>query len=80
MKMTLKISIHAPRERSDTLTIYKEKNIKLFQSTLLVRGATNKSINRFFEQQISIHAPRERSDPESFVRSLVFVDFNPRSS
>ena len=36
----IKISIHAPRERSDTSTHHCSGNIVKFQSTLLVRGAT----------------------------------------
>ena len=34
----------------------------LFQSTLLVRGATDKIIQLLCDDPISIHAPRERSD------------------
>ena len=38
-----KISIHAPRERSDMAVLGLDVGIGLFQSTLLVRGATVKN-------------------------------------
>ena len=34
------ISIHAPRERSDSMLMKESAGLKIFQSTLLVRGAT----------------------------------------
>ena len=55
------ISIHAPREGSDSL-----QNSVLqwgkFQSTLPVRGATRSVSPRVRSDFISIHAPREGSD------------------
>ena len=44
--MTEIISIHAPRERSDKEERQPLRNQNLFQSTLLVRGATHLSIPR----------------------------------
>ena len=37
---TVEISIHAPRTGSDGMTIYKDTQLKTFQSTLPARGAT----------------------------------------
>ena len=58
----LRISIHAPRERSDHRSPLLNPHRHLFQSTLLVRGATDKLTPVFRDMVISIHAPRERSD------------------
>ena len=56
------ISIHAPRERSDyQLCLFRQFD-HLFQSTLLVRGATVIVFLKNSYASISIHAPRERSD------------------
>ena len=58
-----RISIHAPRERSDLVTSTALRlPILLFQSTLLVRGATESKFLFGVGKNISIHAPRERSD------------------
>ena len=56
------ISIHAPRERSDTQIANLFVQNLIFQSTLLVRGATSLSMSYQDSKTISIHAPRERSD------------------
>ena len=74
------ISIHAPRERSDQMPGQLLYQCTLFQSTLLVRGATVflSILRNVF--QISIHAPRERSD--AVIPHCFWADrnFNPRSS
>ena len=56
------ISIHAPRERSDGANTSGNSFNKIFQSTLLVRGATIHASPEIHASPISIHAPRERSD------------------
>ena len=57
------ISIHAPREGSDTLSQEIDTYEDLFLSTLPARGATQDySRDKAAALQISIHAPREGSD------------------
>ena len=74
------ISIHAPHARSDQLYTQKIRYLAIFQSTLLMRGATNshssgRIMSRYFNPRSSceerlLHAP-----------SLPFMHhFNPRSS
>ena len=46
------ISIHAPRERSDQTGHQKQQIKKLFQSTLLVRGATAESTKNIRNQYL----------------------------
>ena len=55
------ISIHAPHARSDVKAT-KAFTDWLFQSTLLMRGATALLLCRCTEAVISIHAPHARSD------------------
>ena len=55
------ISIHAPREGSDTAELGMQFT-SLFQSTLPVRGATLRLAFQIQKLLISIHAPREGSD------------------
>ena len=74
------ISIHAPRERSDIMMSLHQRRSNIFQSTLLVRGATDR-VEPFQEPKfISIHAPRERSDLKLTTQSQRTYYFNPRSS
>ena len=61
------ISIHAPREGSDTISYVILTNRLLFQSTLPARGATHDDLGRLGGVGISIHAPREGSDPAGKV-------------
>ena len=56
------ISIHAPRAGSDAIGGVVAAIGLIFQSTLPVRGATDKYIRWWLSQQISIHAPRAGSD------------------
>ena len=56
------ISIHAPREGSDPISLMMSVSAFRFQSTLPVRGATPKMFETFQRHKISIHAPREGSD------------------
>ena len=74
------ISIHAPRERSDVTSIAVCAVALLFQSTLLVRGATRLKQVKIETKNISIHAPRERSDNILDTVIFLLLDFNPRSS
>ena len=60
--LTTKISIHAPREGSDTLKPERLRQILQFQSTLPVKGATYAGNETPSYYDISIHAPREGSD------------------
>ena len=61
--LDLVISIHAPHARSDKEWAKFTGDIKKFQSTLLMRGATSRCRCRRLLQDISIHAPHARSDP-----------------
>ena len=56
------ISIHAPREGSDPFAPAHRLHPAQFQSTLPVRGATDRHDRRRHYIPISIHAPREGSD------------------
>ena len=62
-QLTIKISIHAPRVGSDDILIWRQRDWKLFQSTLPVWGATLFSDIKRILFDISIHAPRVGSDP-----------------
>ena len=52
----------------------------IFQSTLLMRGATIGYEIVFRRKRISIHAPHARSDACRFCSSAFASNFNPRSS
>ena len=57
------ISIHAPHARSDRKVFSSTASASLFQSTLLMRGATlSCQAQRADLNEISIHAPHARSD------------------
>ena len=56
------ISIHAPHARSDSDQMSTSKQNMIFQSTLLMRGATWAVAERVDNGEISIHAPHARSD------------------
>ena len=73
------ISIHAPREGSDTFFWRKRRQFQRFQSTLPVRGATHRLHVDGIGLQISIHAPREGSDHSGDGPNQGQSDFNPRS-
>ena len=59
------ISIHAPREGSDTPGGLTPDVSPLSQSTLPARGATKGGKLFYIPGVISIHAPREGSDTRS---------------
>ena len=63
------ISIHAPREGSDSICESYHGTCYEFQSTLPVRGATAGIMLYYKAQDISIHAPREGSDIRMSRRS-----------
>ena len=74
------ISIHAPRTGSDlTVSIWKPKTRKKFQSTLPARGATRTRNRRHCGQRnFNPRSPHgERQD--DFRRNVPCNDFNPRS-
>ena len=73
------ISIHAPRAGSDIQKLAFLSDSLGFQSTLPVRGATQRQKNRWELFYISIHAPRAGSDDEPAAGRGVPRDFNPRS-
>ena len=52
----------------------------LFQSTLLMRGATRVAYEDDKQVVISIHAPHARSDAYVGIRMYPIRNFNPRSS
>ena len=58
------ISIHAPHARSDLMAVFLSDKA-VFQSTLLMRGATRVDGSHDFRTIISIHAPHARSDVAS---------------
>ena len=74
------ISIHAPHARSDKVKLDEVLCKRLFQSTLLMRGATKELENFHYLVIISIHAPHARSDISTSARCARVSHFNPRSS
>ena len=69
------ISIHAPHARSDHLTNGCCESLTAFQSTLLMRGATNHQGAHTWHHRISIHAPHARSDSSTIPRTVAPVIF-----
>ena len=75
------ISIHAPHARSDRYRRCNKIWRKRFQSTLLMRGATETAVNTVDIDEISIHAPHARSDGRTAsLKTPRTSYFNPRSS
>ena len=66
------ISIHAPREGSDTRLNAGDIPMAGFQSTLPVRGATLTALIATPDDPISIHAPREGSDNQKKLQSKIY--------
>ena len=62
------ISIHAPHARSDAMSSMLSAFSILFQSTLLMRGATPTHGRLHYHRPISIHAPHARSDRRIDIR------------
>ena len=60
------VSIHAPREGSDLLW-RRVRMVRVVQSTLPVRGATQQDSNLRPNGYVSIHAPREGSDAAAWL-------------
>ena len=69
------ISIHAPHARSDDGLTRIRKPSHLFQSTLLMRGATRAVYRCRRCQRISIHAPHARSDAVAGLPSCIIRQF-----
>ena len=81
MRCLARISIHAPHARSDYITSESGTSDHLFQSTLLMRGATLLVSDVLLFVSISIHAPHARSDLRRGLSAYCqFLYFNPRSS
>ena len=59
-----RISIHAPHARSDIKVSFELQHSLIFQSTLLMRGATDADDSSVAARDISIHAPHARSDDD----------------
>ena len=74
------ISIHAPHARSDSVLLPVNSALRLFQSTLLMRGATIMMCYSGPRPSISIHAPHARSDDGPAILDRARQYFNPRSS
>ena len=64
----LGISIHAPRAGSDDVNYNRATYFMEFQSTLPVRGATEKAKREENPDYISIHAPRAGSDYQQLAQ------------
>ena len=69
------ISIHAPREGSDKVSVIGGTKLYVFLSTLPARGATNYVIIGSPANIISIHAPREGSDTDAQYQQLEAMAF-----
>ncbi len=65
-------------ERHSMMAFWKSSS--LFQSTLLMRGATVRSLSARADSSISIHAPHARSDADVMGNAACRDHFNPRSS
>ena len=76
----LQISIHAPHARSDHCRAASRRASCQFQSTLLMRGATQLFCLLNYRYNISIHAPHARSNKCRSGGPMGDADFNPRSS
>ena len=75
------ISIHAPHARSDLSLLLHLCHTSIFQSTLLMRGATLVPVAvPLSVRLISIHAPHARSDENHPATIESSKNFNPRSS
>ena len=68
------ISIHAPHTRSDVNRLINCLML-IFQSTLLIRGATKNSRKNCWAKLISIHAPHTRSD-KCLVTHLGYLEIS----
>ena len=71
--MKISISIHAPHARSDGSWAATKMEQKIFQSTLLMRGATYNIVNGGVCNNISIHAPHARSDTIGVCASRLII-------
>ena len=78
-RISLTISIHAPRGGSDPKSCPLSMAALLFQSTLPVGGATRLSALLELRAKISIHAPRGGSDLDMYHMEFAAYNFNPRS-
>ena len=77
---TIRISIHAPLARCDSLSGLPPLIAHLFQSTHLLRGATFYRQYVWQRRTISIHAPLARCDCFLLLFLPATYYFNPRTS
>ncbi len=75
----LVISIHTPLAGSDPADLTVSQWAEQFQSTLPLRGATQRGEDLLRPHRISIHAPLAGSDAASSVTIGMTVYFNPHS-
>ena len=73
------ISIHAPREGSDIIETSKKGGLKIFQSTLPVRGATMVPGVVGASGPFQSTLPVRGATAEYFADWVKDIDFNPRS-
>ena len=74
------VSIHAPLARCDLLFGVGVFSLSVFQSTHLLRGATNFMSGTSFLRCVSIHAPLARCDVRPITLPGTYFRFNPRTS
>ena len=74
------VSIHAPHARGDCLACADAYEPSWFQSTPLMRGATDSLAGMSSRITVSIHAPHARGDLLSFSLLSNPFRFNPRPS
>ena len=74
------ISIHAPRERSDSTRFVISPDPAMISIHAPRERSDLLYEFRDFHRVISIHAPRERSDAVLIYGVLTSKNFNPRSS
>ena len=73
------ISIHAPRVGRDVQILGRVVELRAFQSTRPVWGATTAGACRLPCGSISIHAPRVGRDDLDYAKDDAAEDFNPRA-
>ncbi len=65
-----RVSIHAPLARCDFIFDHPFPGLSMFQSTHLLRGATQRQYQPCFRPGVSIHAPLARCDSLQFSSRL----------
>ena len=80
LSLRIAISIHAPLARCDSRVSSGVFLDTTFQSTHLLRGATEYHVEFDTIVAISIHAPLARCDFKFVKKHSLFINFNPRTS